>query len=99
MLGLAHVVEALTERRGGWDVLDLLTDERFRRPFKWKQGEHVDAFLDGRGWVACEVVQKTDGCSVRVRERNHEPRWMPAPEHEIRRDHLRLTDSVTQVTS
>lgn len=32
--GLKGIVEALVETRKGWDILDLLTGDRFTRPFQ-----------------------------------------------------------------
>lgn len=56
--GLAGIVEARVEYRKGWKVHDLLTNERFWRPFKWKRGDKVQVFIDeSRGFVPGEVVE------------------------------------------
>jgi hypothetical protein len=89
-LGLAWIVESVGERAGGWDVLDLLTDERYRRPFKWKAGDRIDYFHPERGWVSGRVETKTDQHVVTI-TLDGEERWnvIEAP-----RERLRLTASV-----
>ena len=86
-VGLANIVTCKLERRGGWDVHDLLTDERYRRPFKWKKGEAVEYWDDTEGWVPAIVHEKTDGIMVMLHEATTP--WTRPP-FEVRRDALRL---------
>lgn len=93
-LGLGHVVEFLVERPQGWDVVDVLTREAFRRPFSWKKGQRCEFFDPEKGWRRGVVVEKVaaPGARVPVRPDADHETWRPPLE--VERSLLRDSQSV-----
>ena len=88
-LGLHRIAYTMTERKNGFDVVDLLTKERYRRPFVLKRLDAAEMWTETEGWVGVEILTTTTSQDPVVRVLRLGGPGVPRTPQEVSRDLLR----------